>query len=160
MAKTVIGIFKNHQAVDSAISELKELGYDSKSLSIIMKDYKEVHNGKSKMVGGAVSGVAASTATGATTGAIAGGPLGSLISLGIPEKDAKVYEEYIRAGGILLAVGTREREESQVHKLLEDAGAVDIKALNLPRGAIDSDYEKREEIIDKDVLKRSISYNF
>lgn len=180
MAKTVVGIFKNRANAETAIDELQTLGYDTKNLSVIMKDYRKKDGMKMKganVVGGAaagattgavvggiagllagigiltipgigpllvagpiasalgLTGTTAATVTGAATGALAGGLLGSLIGLGIPEKQAKVYEEYIRAGGILLVVPTRNIREEEAENILRGHNATDIKVLELPRDA-------------------------
>jgi hypothetical protein len=137
MAKTIVGIFKNRTNAETAIDELQTLGYDTKNLSVIMKDYRKKDGMDTKganVVGGAAAGAAA-TVTGAATGALAGGLLGSLIGLGIPEKQAKVYEEYIRAGGILLVVPTRNIREEEAENILRGHNALDIKVLELPREA-------------------------
>ena len=189
MAKTVVGIFKNRDSAEAAIDELQTLGYDSKNMSVIMKDYRKTPTFKAKGVkiaGGAaagattgavvggitgllvgigtiaipgigplliagplatalgLTGTAAATVTGAATGALAGGLLGSLIALGIPEKDARVYEEYIRAGGILLVVPTRNIREEEAEDILKGHNAVDVKALELPRE--DKKYEEEVQV--------------
>jgi len=54
-----------------------------------------------------LTGAAATTVSGAATGVIAGGVLGALTSLGLSDEDARVYEESIKEGGILLAVPAR-----------------------------------------------------
>lgn len=51
-----------------------------------------------------VTGVAATAVSGTLTGALAGGFLGGLVGLGLPEETARVYEEKIKAGGVMLAV--------------------------------------------------------
>lgn len=53
-----------------------------------------------------LTGVAATTAAGAMTGAAAGGLVGALVGLGVHEDTAKVYEERVRLGGILVTVQT------------------------------------------------------
>jgi uncharacterized protein (TIGR02271 family) len=61
-------------------------------------------------------GVLASTLAGAGIGAAAGGLLGALVGMGVPEEDAKYFEEGVRAGGILVTVeaGTRKEEARQI----------------------------------------------
>jgi hypothetical protein len=44
-------------------------------------------------------------------GAAAGGLVGSLIGLGIPEIEARIYEERLREGKFLIAVHTHGAEE-------------------------------------------------
>lgn len=51
-----------------------------------------------------LTGAAAATVSGVATGIVAGGILGTLVGLGIPEEDARVYEQRVREGAVLLAV--------------------------------------------------------
>jgi len=51
-----------------------------------------------------LAGGVATTAAGAMTGAMAGGFVGALVSMGVDETEAKIYEEKIRGGGILISV--------------------------------------------------------
>ena len=60
-----------------------------------------------------LTGVAASTAAGAMTGLAAGGLIGALVNLGVSEEDAKLYEDLVRSGNVLVvaregAVSARE----------------------------------------------------
>lgn len=77
-----------------------------------------------------LTGAAATTASGAVTGVLAGGLIGALAGLGIPEKDARVYEDRIRQGGVLIAVPTGDRAELDVRQVLEDHNAEQIKVID------------------------------
>ncbi|MCM3175418.1 general stress protein [Paenibacillus sp. MER 99-2] len=57
------------------------------------------------------AGPIAAAFTGAAVGAGAGGLVGGLVGLGIPEEDAKQYEEYVQGGKILLLVDSSDRDE-------------------------------------------------
>ena len=73
MAQTVIGVFKFKEDATSAIHDLKDLNYNPKDMSIIMKDVKEAR---------AVSeSTGARIADGAAKGAAAGGVIGGLAGL-------------------------------------------------------------------------------
>jgi hypothetical protein len=50
---------------------------------------------------------------GAAVGATAGGLTGTLVGLGMPELEAKQYDEKIRGGNILLSVHTEDSAEQQ-----------------------------------------------
>lgn len=76
-----------------------------------------------------LTGAAATTVAGATTGALAGGLLGALLGLGVPEEDAKVYEEQVRAGAMLVAVPTFHRTKDEVKEILEDNGADRVRSV-------------------------------
>ncbi|PQP80712.1 low temperature-induced protein [Paenibacillus sp. PCH8] len=56
------------------------------------------------------AGPIAAAFTGAAVGAGAGGLVGGLVGLGIPEEDAKQYEEYVQNGKILLLVDSTNRD--------------------------------------------------
>ena len=62
------------------------------------------------------AGALATTLGGAALGAVAGGLIGALTSLGVPEEDARGYEEHVRQGSILLTVdapSTQQGDEAQ-----------------------------------------------
>ncbi|MDK8193329.1 general stress protein [Paenibacillus sp. UMB7766-LJ446] len=56
------------------------------------------------------AGPIAAAFTGAAVGAGAGGLVGGLVGLGIPEEDARQYEEYVQSGKILLLVDSTDRD--------------------------------------------------
>lgn len=80
-----------------------------------------------------LTGAAASTVSGAVTGAVAGGLVGGLVGLGVPEEEARVYENQVRSGAILLAVPTRSDEDDEAESILEDNGAEKIRAVSMTR---------------------------
>lgn len=77
-----------------------------------------------------LSGAAGSTLTGVLTGAVAGGLVGGLIGLGLPEEDARIYEDRIKEGAILLAIPSNEETVSEVTELLDDLGAEQINVVS------------------------------
>lgn len=97
-----------------------------------------------------LTGAAATTVSGVATGALAGGLLGALMGLGVPEEDARIYEERVNEGGILVAVPARSGEEEEVRMLLEDSGADTIRTLTLTqeRTLDDEEYEDIDEETD------------
>lgn len=74
-----------------------------------------------------LTGAAATTATGATTGAVAGGIFGALTSaFGLPIEEAKLYEDRIKEGGILVAVPT-DGDEDEVKLIMDYLDADNTK---------------------------------
>ncbi len=72
-------------------------------------------------------GPVVATLAGLGTGALTGGVIGALIGLGIPEHEAKIYEDELQSGGILLAVDARDGDQAVVvRKTLERADAQNI----------------------------------
>jgi len=72
---------------------------------------------------GPILGALSGAAVGATTGGIVGG----LIGLGIPELEAKIYEEKLRTGNYVLAVHTHDEEaQARVKDIFKSEQAEDI----------------------------------
>jgi len=67
------------------------------------------------------------TLAGLGAGAAAGGVTGALIGLGVPEHEARFYNEQIEHGGILVGVYTHDDRAGQARKILEAAGADKVK---------------------------------
>lgn len=68
--------------------------------------------------------------TGAGVGAAAGGLLGGLIGLGIPEDDAKKYEEAVNRGGTLVSVSADDSQAERVAEIMSSHNAADIDKLS------------------------------
>jgi hypothetical protein len=62
---------------------------------------------------------------GAGAGAAAGGLTGALIGMGMPEYEAKQYEEKMKGGNILISVHSEDgTERTRVKEIFKNAGAV------------------------------------
>jgi hypothetical protein len=72
-----------------------------------------------------LTGAAATTAAGALTGAAAGGLIGALGALGVGEKEAKIYEEKVRLGGVL--VTAHSANPTEVEAVFRKHGAEEIR---------------------------------
>jgi hypothetical protein len=65
--------------------------------------------------------------TGLGVGGAAGGIIGGLVGLGIPEVEAKRYDEKLRAGNYLIAVHPHnDEEEDRAKEIFKNEGAEDI----------------------------------
>jgi len=73
------------------------------------------------------AGPIVATLAGLGAGAAAGGLTGALIGLGIPEHEARFYNEALEYGGILVGVYTHDDRAPQARKILEAAGADKVK---------------------------------
>jgi hypothetical protein len=60
-----------------------------------------------------VAGPLAAALAGAGAGAMTGGLIGALIGAGIPEERAKLYDEGVRNGGIVMGVNPRTDEDAE-----------------------------------------------
>ena len=65
--------------------------------------------------------------SGLGAGAAAGGIAGGLIGLGIPEHEAKFYNEELSRGGILLGVYTHDDNAKHAREVLQATGAEKVK---------------------------------
>ena len=65
--------------------------------------------------------------SGAAVGAAIGGITGALIGMGMPEYEAKQYEEKVKNGNILISVHTHNSDEAKrIKEIMKDANADDI----------------------------------
>jgi uncharacterized membrane protein len=72
--------------------------------------------------------------SGAAVGATTGGVVGGLIGLGIPEIEAKRYEDKLKAGNYLIAVHARDDdEEDRAEEIFKSAGADDITTSSMSK---------------------------
>jgi uncharacterized membrane protein len=76
---------------------------------------------------------------GAAVGATAGGLVGGLIGLGIPEIEAKRYEEKLKNGNFLVAVDADDSDKvDRAKEIFKDAGAEDIATSSLSKAPRDA----------------------
>ena len=69
--------------------------------------------------------------SGAAAGATAGGVVGGLVGLGIPEYEAKAYEDRIKKGGYLVAVHVEDSKKGDVVRgILKRNGLEDISSVS------------------------------
>jgi hypothetical protein len=83
---------------------------------------------------------------GAFSGAVAGGAVGVFVGAGIPEDEAKLYEERLKKGGVLVSAhaGTTE-DADRARNILQRTGATDIAAT----------YETKREPVGTGSISRS-----
>ncbi|MDD5165565.1 MAG: hypothetical protein PHG25_03485 [Candidatus Pacebacteria bacterium] len=105
--KTTTGIYGTHADAESAIKELRSFGIPDVDISYIYVD------NKGTLKDGQSDEKVSSNMGSAATGLVAGGLIGGLVSLGINNADAILYEALVRKGDILVivrsdAVGTMD----------------------------------------------------
>ena len=72
--------------------------------------------------------------SGAAIGATTGGVLGGLIGMGIPEIEAKRYEDKLKTGNYLIAVHVHDDDEKDRAKaIFKNAGAEDISTSSMSK---------------------------
>ena len=84
-------------------------------------------------------GTLASTLAGAGIGAAAGGLLGALVGMGIPEEDAKHFDEGFRAGGTLVTVNAGNRADEARICLFESGADLGPTRARMSTGADPAD---------------------
>lgn len=76
-----------------------------------------------------LTGAVATTAAGAATGAAAGGIIGALAGLGVKEDEARIYEERVKLGGILVTASTDS--PAAAREIFVKHGADEIREYNV-----------------------------
>jgi uncharacterized membrane protein len=75
------------------------------------------------------TGILVSTLAGAGIGAATGGLVGALAGQGVPEEDARGYEEHVKGGRILLTVHAETDQQAQeAHRILDTGRGSDVRA--------------------------------
>ncbi|MBD2099462.1 YsnF/AvaK domain-containing protein [Leptolyngbya sp. FACHB-261] len=87
------------------------------------------------MTAGALGTALATTAAGAGIGAVAGGLVGALVGLGIPEKEARAYQDRVERGDYLVMVEGNRAEVEQAATILRNAGVQDLGVYDAPEGS-------------------------
>lgn len=87
------------------------------------------------MLAGVEATALATALAGGAIGAAAGGLVGGLVGLGIPEEQAKVYNDRVTQGGYLVIVDGTEAEIGRAHQILqghniEEYGVYDVPTNN------------------------------
>jgi len=156
MPNTILGIFDDPIAARLALDTLRASSLQFDDVSIVSRatesgaavsNNDDVSAGEGAAVGavwGGLVGLAAllipgvgpfiafgalgAALTGAVTGAVVGGVSAALINFGgIPEDDARGYEQQVHAGKTLLAVKARDEDATEVRRILAAAGADSIR---------------------------------
>jgi uncharacterized membrane protein len=148
---TIIGVFDDAAQARMAMEALRDSALPLDDVSIVSRnsdgtakgDSEDVSAGEGAAVGavwGGLVGLASllipgvgpfiaggalfAALTGAVTGAVVGGIAAALIDFsGIPEEEARGYEEQVRSGKTLVAVRSRDEDSAEVRRLLASAGA-------------------------------------
>ena len=74
--------------------------------------------------------------SGAAIGATTGGVVGALIGMGIPEIEARRYEDKLKSGNYLIAVHARDgQEKDRAKEIFKNAGAEDISTSSMSKAS-------------------------
>jgi uncharacterized membrane protein len=156
VANTILGIFDDSTAAQRAVETLRTSPLKLDDVSIVARatdstaatgNSDDVSAGQGATVGavwGGLVGLAAllipgvgpfiafgalgAALTGVVTGAVVGGISAALIDFsGIPEDEARSYEQQVHAGKTLVAVKARDEDALEVRRILAAAGADSIR---------------------------------
>ncbi len=154
--KTLLGIFDNPAQARSAMDEIRNSGLALEDVSLISRhEHSPTMSGSAEHAGatesatiGAVwgglvglaallipgvgpfiaGGAIAAALTGAATGAVVGGVAGALMHhAGIPEQDARDYEQLVHSGKVLVAIKAHDTDADAICHILAQAGASSIR---------------------------------
>ncbi|VXD24285.1 hypothetical protein [Planktothrix paucivesiculata] len=84
------------------------------------------------MLAGAAATAIATTLAGTAIGVATGGLLGGLIGLGIPEADAKIYNDCIGRGEYLVIVDGNEADIARAHQILQSHNIREYRVYDAP----------------------------
>jgi hypothetical protein len=132
--RIVVGMFSRREAAEAAIRDLRAAGFTEEQIGLAMQEIEPGAPTAEGAATGALSGgvlggllgllgsllipglgpvvlggVLASTLAGAGIGAATGGLVGALISFGVPEEDARHFDEGLRSGAILVTIDAGPR---------------------------------------------------
>ncbi|MET0599262.1 MAG: hypothetical protein ABWZ57_15510 [Mesorhizobium sp.] len=172
--KVVTGMFETRAQADDAVRALEDAGVAE--VSLVAPGHEHASGGaEGAGVGAALGGVGgllaglgafaipgigplvgagwlASMLVGAAAGGVAGGLVGSLTEAGIEERDAHVYAEGLRRGGVLVTARVDDEELDAATAILGQSGSVDV---NERRAEYEgSGWSTFEEVIDPRSYRR------
>ena len=142
MSKSVFGIATTHGQAERIVEQLQAQCFATSEISVLMPDTGgtlDVGHVKATIGALAIPGVGPFIAagpimaalSGAAVGATTGGVVGGLIGLGIPEIEAKRYDEKLKKGNYLVAVHTDESEDvDRAKHIFKTVGAEDISTVS------------------------------
>src|SRR5438309_8208241 len=100
--EVTVCLFYDPEAACEALAELQSAGFEGDDVSVISP--QERHDKGARAREGAAAGALAAAIGGAALGAGLGAIAGALIRMGLPEDEARYYEQEVHNGRTLLAV--------------------------------------------------------
>jgi uncharacterized membrane protein len=140
--KTITAFFDSYADASDAVRRLEAAGFSHSDIGIVARNqdrHPSDGDDSADLLGGlsviAVPGLGpvvgagwlVSPLVGAGAGAASGGLVGTLVDAGVPEQDARAYEEGVRRGGALVTMLAGENEADRIVDILDDEGTVDFE---------------------------------
>jgi len=167
--KSVFGIVKSYSQAEQLVEELQAEGFPASEISVLLPDSEGRHDighvKATKAPEGATTGATAGGVTGGVLGLLAGigalaipgigpfiaaGPLmaalsgagglvGALVGMGIPEIEAKRYQDKLKRGNYLIAVAVADGDEKdRAKEVFKNVGAEDISTSSMSKAPAES----------------------
>lgn len=153
--KAVVGIFRDLNAAQQAVSQLRSSGFTTEEINLVSKHTNDsameddsIMDGT--MTGGAIGGIgglmlsagaltipglgpiiAAGPLAATIAGAIGGGITGGLVDWGIPSDKSEEYNEQVSSGNTLAVIKTPQNKVAQAVQVLNAGGAMNIETHNI-----------------------------
>jgi len=134
---TIVVIFDNRTDAEQAIAALRQAGFRNDQIGIALRDPRRTRQGDvpveptasaadglgiGLIAGASMGGLAGGTLLGLLSGGIVGGLIGAFIGMGIPEEDARYYQEELEAGRTIITVQADGRQDEALPILLRHGG--------------------------------------
>jgi hypothetical protein len=69
-----------------------------------------------------------------------------LVNIGVPEEDARIYEDNVKRGAILVAVPAMNSEHREANAILRENGAEQVKAVDTRESQVTSEVHTAAQI--------------
>lgn len=121
MAKTIVGLFDRFDVAKEALDELIRAGFSRQDISVVSR--QDLHPGEERPASEA--GMALQTP--GVSLAAPGELVEPLQNLGVPEEEARWYDQAVYTGGTLVAMITEDPRAPEAAGILNHHGVVDIR---------------------------------
>lgn len=118
----VIAVFENPSKAQQAIERMINDGVDRDQISLISResDQDKTRDASTERSSGA--------GIGGGLGATGGGLIGALTAMGVPEEEARQYQDQVRQGSVLVALrADNDAEADRASNIMQLQGAVDVE---------------------------------
>ncbi|WP_437521084.1 hypothetical protein WME79_28375 [Sorangium sp. So ce726] len=132
---------RDHRAVGGTAGAAADVGGEAgaASAALAVLGAGVAFPGLGLVAAGPIEAALAGAGAGAAAGSPAGGLVDALVSAGIPEHRASIYDSGLRQGAILVGVNASSERDAEILELiLEYAGAEDVRSESSQRRPYDS----------------------
>jgi len=124
MKKAALGLCTTHVHAEAIVTSLRQVGFQNGDISVLFPDENTTRD------------FAYEQNTKAPEGAAVDGLLGALLGMGIPEIEARHYENKMKGGSILVSVHvTNGTDLAQARRVLDSHGATHVVTMSEKKAA-------------------------